>query len=384
MITAPTEINARVAIFRLQMFKPSEVFITEQARFIPGFDPVFVGRDIFGKPPQSFRSYPANPQGTGRCKRVYSAIISPHHHYMAAMRNEGAGLVHAHFGVDAVDILPVTKKLDIPLVTTFHGFDATTRMPRLLASGSPSLTRYAIGRRRLANQGTMFLCVSEFIKQRVLALGFPEERVIRHYIGTDISKFTALKRIGHHDRPVILHVARLVEKKGTKDLISAFADVVRTVPEAQLVIIGEGPLRPQLQKQIHERNLSQSVQLLGSRPHGEVLDWLAKAAIFALPSITATNGDTEGLPISIIEAAAAGLPIVATWHSGIPEAVRDQVDGFLVDEHDAETLAARLCDLLRDDTLRMSMGKSAQQYVMQNFDIREQSSKLADIYRAVA
>jgi glycosyltransferase involved in cell wall biosynthesis len=290
-------------------------------------------------------------------------------------------VVHAHFGVDAVAVMNVTQKLNLPLVTTFHGFDATTKLTRLLSSGSPSLMRYALARSRLAKEGKLFICVSEFIKSKVLELGFPEDRVVKHFIGTNIQSFSALDRKPDQDRPVVLHVARLVEKKGTVYLLEAFANVLKTVPEARLVIIGEGPLRAKLESYTNELKLGKSVTFLGAQPHSEVLLWLSRAKVFALPSVTAASGDTEGLPISIIEASAAGIPVVATWHSGIPEAIEHEKGGLLSKERDIAALSRQITALLSDNTLAARMGAAGQQHVMENFDIKRQGERLAALYQ---
>jgi colanic acid/amylovoran biosynthesis glycosyltransferase len=372
----------KAIVFRLQLFKPSEVFITAQCLALKNYTPVMLGREIHGLAPDGLEYY--CPPGNSKIMKVSQALLGAEKFYQQTLQNSAQyNLVHAHFGVDAAAVMRVTTKLDLPLVTTFHGFDATTKYRQLLSSGSPSLMRYAFRRSELARRGDLFICVSEFIKNKVLALGFPEEKVVKHFIGTDICRFSSLQRLPNQDRPIVLHVARLVEKKGTLFLIKAFARLRHKVPDARLVIIGEGPLRASLEKFVAESGLTEMVTFLGVQPHAEVLLWLSRARIFALPSVTASSGDTEGLPISIIEASAARLPVVATWHSGIPEAVEHEKSGLLSAEKDVDTLAEHLTQLLLDQEMCISYGAAGQKFVADNFDIERQGERLEDLYRRV-
>ena len=135
-------------------------------------------------------------------------------------------------------------KLDIPLVTTFHGFDATTSVNSLIRSRAPSWINYALFRNQLAKHGNLFICVSDYIRQKVIQLGFPEERTCVHYMGIDTQAVQA--RDPSLETRTLLHVARLVEKKGTEYLIRAFSEVARKDSDVQLIIIGDGPLKLRL------------------------------------------------------------------------------------------------------------------------------------------
>lgn len=367
-----------MGVFRLQLFKPSEVFIAQQASHYRKFSPLLIGRELHG-PAAPGLDFWVPPKG-GTVTRAWRAVTAGARLYDPAFVERRPLLIHAHFGADAVAALPISRRLSVPLVTTFHGFDATTRWLALLRSKSPSLIRYALKRSVLAKQGARFICVSKFIQSKVLELGFPEERTLVHHIGTNVDELAVDASRRDLEPPTVLHVARLVEKKGTADLLSAFKKAVQACPDARLVIIGDGPLKNQLVAQTQALGLDASVSFLGVQPHAVVRDWLAKASVFALPSVTASNGDTEGLPISIIEAAASALPIVATWHSGIPESVEHERGGFLAAEHDVEQLATGLIELLRNADLRRTFGLQAQAFVRAHFDVKQQSVKLEGLY----
>jgi glycosyltransferase involved in cell wall biosynthesis len=171
-----------------------------------------------------------------------------------------------------------------------------------------------------------------------------------------------------------------VEKKGTKVLIEALT--ANALVGARLVIIGDGPLRGALERQA--RKLGDRVRFLGAVTSDEVAMWMRRASVLAAPSVTAADGDAEGLPNVVVEAAASGLPVVGTLHSGIPEAIEDGVTGFLVPEGDAGALAARLADVLGSEELRRDLGAAARGLAERKFDRRILTERLEAIYDEVA
>jgi glycosyltransferase involved in cell wall biosynthesis len=225
-------------------------------------------------------------------------------------------------------------------------------------------------------QGDLFLAVSDALRKQAVKLGFPAERTRTHYNGVDLERFQPGKRPREQD--TVLHVGRLVEKKGTADLIAALAGMTGV----RLVVIGEGPLRAQLQRQAGE--LGVKAQFLGPQNVGEVAMWMRRATLLAVPSVTARDGDAEGLPNVVVEGAASGIPVVGTRHSGIPEAVEDGVTGYLVKEGDRKALAARLRELLESANLRREMGFAARSLAMERFDRARQAERLEAIYDEVA
>lgn len=367
-------------IFRHQLFKVSEPFITQQAEHLTRFRPVYLGRSRFGSSPEGAHSFALEDIATQRrfSRRLWQVLTRDPRPYMDLLGGQRPLLLHAHFGVEGVYALPLARKLGVPLITTFHGFDATTSTNALLRSGSPSWINYACFRRQLAQEGDLFLCVSEYIRQRVIELGFPEKRTHVHYIGIDTQALQP--RRAEEENPVVLHVARLVEKKGTEYLIRAFAHVAAQIPEVELVIVGEGPLRAPLETLAKSLRIEERIRFLGAKPHADVLSLIRKAAMLVLPSVTARSGDTEGLGMVLLEAAAQGVPIIGTRHGGIPEAVDDTKTGYLVPERDSNLLAERMHVLLKNSTLRHDMGREARRMCETRFNIQDQSKKLESYY----
>jgi glycosyltransferase involved in cell wall biosynthesis len=367
-----------VAIYRHNLFRVSEPFITEQAQHLRRYRPLYVGRLRFGRPPEGARSLALQDlYRTGALPRIgWQMITGDPRPYQRLLEHQRPSLIHAHFGIEGVYALPLAMRLGIPLVTTFHGFDATLGTHALL--GSPAWFRYPLLRRKLAREGDLFLCASSFIRERVLAMGFPESRTHTHYIGVDCQAIRP--REDFEEKPVILHVARLVEVKGTRHLLRAFATVARRYPDVQLVIIGDGPLRRPLQGLAASVGLTDRVQFLGAMPHAEVLSWMRKAAMLVLPGIRTASGRMEGLGMVLLEAAATGVPVIASHVGGMPECVLDGRTGFLVPERDEAALAERMGQLLENTVTRRQMGLEGRALVERRFDIHRQTTALEHFY----
>jgi glycosyltransferase involved in cell wall biosynthesis len=254
--------------------------------------------------------------------------------------------------------------LNVPLIVTLHGYDVTVRQ------------NFAARYTSLWKQVSLFLCVSDFIKHKAVEAGFPAKKLMVHHIGIDTSVFhppTESRVSG-----LILFVGRLAEKKGCENLLRAM-DIVRgTVSGASLVIIGNGPLRPTLQALASSLRLP--CQFLGPQPPAKVQEWMQKASILCAPSQTAAGGDSEGLPIVLLEAMAVGLPVVSTFHAGIPEAVSHGQSGLLGPEGNIPALAKSLILYLESPELAAKHGAAGTVLVRKDFDLFRQTQKLEKIY----
>jgi glycosyltransferase involved in cell wall biosynthesis len=351
-----------VAIFRTPVFNASETFVRAHAAGLDRYQPLVVGRLRKGHVPSELAD---------------RLLIPPD---PARLRAFGPALVHAHFATDGLRALPIAQALNVPLVTTLHGYDVHRSRAALLGSGRLSWMRYGLFGRRLRMRGDLFLAVSEAVRRRAIARGFPAERVATHYNGVELGRFP---RGGGGDGATILHVGRLVEKKGTAVLLRAFAIARVERPQARLTIVGEGPMRRRLERLTGELGLGGSVEFAGRLGPDEVAARLRSAAMLAAPSLTARDGDAEGLPQTIVEAMASGLPVVATHHSGIGEAVADGDSGFLVGEGEHEPLARRLSELLGDTGLRARMGAAGRAIAEAKFDAARQIAVLEARYDAL-
>lgn len=365
-----------ILIYRHQLFKSSEGFITQQTKYLSQHHPIFVGRKIENNPQSSNLSIKtlANYSHAEWMRHVFLRDSKP---FQALLSQHQPALLHAHFGVEGVYALPLAKKLTIPLVTTFHGFDATISRKGLALSGKISWLNYLAFRGQLARQGNLFICVSHFIREKVLRLGFPEHKTLTHYVGVDVDYIQPGMPTKQN---LILHVARMVEVKGTRYLLEAFSQLRKQGLEAALVIIGDGPMRNTLMAYAKSLGIADAVYFLGMLPADEVISWMQKATLFCLPSVTARTGAAEALGMVFLEAAACQLPIVATQHGGIPEAVIDGETGFLVKEKNSAELAERIAYLLQNESMCHRMGLAGRKRVESKFNLKQQTDKLEGLY----
>jgi glycosyltransferase involved in cell wall biosynthesis len=362
-----------VAIFRSPVFNASETFVPAQAAALDRYQPLVLGVERKGPVPAALaqRLLIAAPgrESLGLKFGTGSALAE-------RLRRFRPVLLHAHFGPDGLRALPIAERLGVPLVTTLHGYDVNRSMAALIASGSQAWIRYALFQGRLQRSGSLFIAVSEALRRQALRRGYPEARTITHHIGVDLDLFP----VGGGGDATILHVGRLVEKKGAHILLRAFALVLAKVPGARLAIIGDGPRRAALERLASELGLAGAVTFLGALPPDRVGEWMRRAAVLAVPSVTARDGDAEGLPVVVFEAAASGLPVVGSDHEGIPEGVADGVSGYIVPEGAVEPLADRLSELLLRAGLRRDMGKAARALAEDRFDLRKQTRRLEEHY----
>jgi colanic acid/amylovoran biosynthesis glycosyltransferase len=280
-------------------------------------------------------------------------------------------VVHAHFG-PVGNTFRFTRALwKTPLVVTFHGYDFCV-VPR--ARGTDVYHKLF----RVAD-GVTVNC--DYTRERVAGLGCPRERIHNLHVGLHPEQFPFRKRVRQSGEPVrVLSVGRLVEKKGIEYAIRAVASAREKSPNLRYDIVGDGPLRTALEKLIDELGLRQNVFLHGAKNNQFIQQQMAEAHIFMLSSVTAANGDQEGTPVSIMEAQASGLPVLSTFHSGIPEVVIDGESGFLLPERDVAALAEKLGFLIEHPEVCRKMGARGRRHVEAEYDLRKLNRDLVDIY----
>jgi colanic acid/amylovoran biosynthesis glycosyltransferase len=215
----------------------------------------------------------------------------------------------------------------------------------------------------------------------LLQLGAPENKTAALYGGADLAKFPYAANPYSAGRPVnILMCGRFVEKKGFLYGLRAFLKTAPQHPEIRLKIIGAGRLESELKQEAESSTFHSQVEFLGGKSHAEYIAEIKKCHIFMSPSVTARNGDSEGLPTVLIEAAAIGRPLLATQHSGIPEIVHAGKNGLLAPEKDVEALAANLAALLAAPESWPRYAAYGRRLVETQFDLRKQAAQLEDYY----
>lgn len=286
-------------------------------------------------------------------------------------------IVHCHFGYNGIKSLQLRNfgLLQGKLITTFHGLDLSQDIQ---TQGNHIY-------RTLFEQGDLFLPVSEHWKQRLVELGCDEKKIRVHRMGIDRSSFPFTPRHSSRIKPVrILSVSRLIEKKGIEHGIHAVAALAKTQgsidEKIEYNIVGDGSLRNELQQLIQSLEVGHLIKLLGWKQKPDIIELLKASDIFLSPSVTSQSGDQEGIPVALMEAMAMGLPVVSTFHSGIPELVSNNISGYLVPERNVQALTQRLNDLIEHSETRSRMGWNGYQRVQQYYDIEKLNDQLAERY----
>lgn len=304
-------------------------------------------------------------------------LREPFHALLAAQeiqRDLRPDLLHAHFGWSAMRMLLLKLFLGIPLVTTFGGRDATAQL---------QMPRYARLYSVVLQASDALICVSADIHQRLLDAGTDPARTVLIRRGTDLQRFARIDRAQRPpDQPIdVLMVGRLVEKKGHRYALQAIRHALDKGVDLRLTIVGDGEERESLETLREALGLGSRVHIEAPMDQEAVRQHMGAADVFLHCSVTGSDGDMEGLPNVVVEAAATGLPVVATRHGGIGEVVRHGETGLLGAEGDVDFLVNALLELGTNAERRLEMGRRSRVLVERDFDSRSQSDRHVEIYR---
>jgi colanic acid/amylovoran biosynthesis glycosyltransferase len=364
-----------IAIYRTVYLLPSEAFIPSQLSGFRRYKPIIWCRDIV-------------QISNDLTQQLFEiSCLTESHNFWSRLLFTLFGvtkvqrlplLVHAHFGPDAAMILPFAKRNNLPLVVTYHGFDAQQHRRNQFKSKKMSMLLFLLREKALYRYATKIIVVSEFLKQSLLLRGCPLDKICVHYIGVDTTKFNRINESKIPNR--LINVSRHVGWKGIDTILRAMPSLIAKHPDLQLFQVGEGSQTLQLKQLTEELGIADNVQWLGALPHHEVLAELQKASLYIHASRYDLNGQTEAFGIALIEAQACGLPVVATRSGGIPEAMLENETGLLFEENDHETLSSQVHKFLSDTDKLFSASLRARQFVIENFDVRDCTEKLENIY----
>jgi glycosyltransferase involved in cell wall biosynthesis len=371
-----TDPRPTVVVFCDHLLYPSETFIRAQGQALRRFGAVYAGsRRVRGLDLPVERTYTiSGGDALGRAREVLFKLFGTAPSLARKLRALDPVLMHAHFGPDGLRALPLAQRLGLPLIVTFHGSETTATDIRF-AKASYGYRRYLANKDVLQRGAKIFIAVSEFIKNKMLEQSFPEEKVLVHYTGVDTRLFFPT---GSKDEPFVLFVGRLVERKGANYLIRAMAEVQKARPQVELVVIGDGPLRHDLETQA--RDSLRRYRFLGVQNPETVREWMGRAAVFSLPSVRTRSGEEEAFGMVVAEAAAMQKPVVGFASGGIVEAVEHGETGLLAPERDWQTLAEHLSLLMNDSGLRQTFGVRGRQRVLRLFDLDTQTNALETHY----
>jgi colanic acid/amylovoran biosynthesis glycosyltransferase len=369
-----------VLVYAEPLLARSMTFIRTQAEALESFSPYYISphreREGLSLPEERVEVMRGSQGPWARLAEVPFKLLGVAPLFARRLRRLRPVLLHAHFGFAGLRALPLARALGIPLVVTFQGCDATMSDQSLRVSDFYSGRVYVRRRKVLDAGATLFIAVSHFIQDELLRQQFSSEKIVVHYVGVDTELFSA--EAGVQRESFVLFTGRLDEKKGCEYLIRAMGKVQERLPTAELVLIGDGPLRSPLEQLAHQ-HLS-SYRFLGFQPPEVVRHWMSRARIFAAPSVRAKSGDAEGYPNVFAEAQSMGLPVVSFSSDGVREAVVHGETGLLAPERDVEALADHLRGLCADPNRCAKMGEAARAHVCTHFNLRIQTRKLEQLY----
>lgn len=285
---------------------------------------------------------------------------------MRSLKRNKIQLVFAQYGPVAHRLVKICKKMKIPLVAHFHGYDAS------VYSIIENCNNYA----EVFEYSKFVVLVSLSMKKSLIELGCPPEKIIYNVYAPN-KVFSNL--IPEFSEEIFVGLGRFVEKKAPYYTILAFSKVLVKFPEAKLVIGGDGNLLEVCKNLVHYLKIENNVLLPGTLSQEEFSYYLKNSLAFVQHSITAINGDQEGTPVAILEACAAGLPVISTKHAGIPDVVIDGETGFLVEEHDVNAMAEKMIFFLENKELAMKLGKNGKERIQSQFSIERHLARLNEI-----
>jgi colanic acid/amylovoran biosynthesis glycosyltransferase len=269
------------------------------------------------------------------------------------------------YGPGGVEMLPLAKKLNIPLVVHFHGYDAYR---------NDILNSYGKYYKNLFAYAGAVIAVSGHMQAQLIALGCDVSSLhtLRYGIDTSVFKLVPTMREEH----TFVACGRFVEKKAPQHTIRAFKQVLEKFPGAKLIMIGDGELLDASMALVLELMISGSVEFTGVLNQQEIAGIFRRATAFVQHSVTSTINDSEGTPLTIMEAMACGLAVVTTKHGGIPDIIQNGETGFLVDEHDVDGMAEHMCRIVSDPEQARLMGERASEKIMKEHCLLKYTDEL--------
>lgn len=284
-----------------------------------------------------------------------------------------ADLLHVYFGHTGVHLLPFLQNWPKPSLVSFHGMDVMER------DNEPG---YGVKLRLLLQTVPMVLARSESLADRLVAFGCDRAKIRINRTGIPMEGFPFVQRtVPAGGAWRLIQASRFIEKKGLCVTLAAFAEFRKTYPKAQLVLAGEGPMKSKLKEAAVQLGVSAAIKYTGFLQQEQLAAAYASSHIFLHPSQTTESGDQEGVPNSMLEAMATGLPVVATMHGGIPEAVAPGGDGLLVPERDTAGVTNALLTMAGNSSLYETFSRAAAASVREKFEQSQSVAKLESFYR---
>ena len=317
--------------------------------------------------------YESPKKGVARLTNLTAFHLNlPLPYYTSTIRQLQPDVIHAHFGYDAYKLIGPAQKNNVPLVVSFYGSDVS-RLP----SEFGWQKRY----KKLADAGSHFIAATEFMKGQLIDLGFPEDKISVVPFGINLSDFSF--REDYNPTNQVMMIGRMVEKKGFEYAIRAVAELQKRDKSVTLNLFGEGPLRGELERLTQKLKLTGQVHFHGYTPISEIIQKLDEHAVLLAPSVTAEDGDKEGLPNTILEGMAKGIPVIATDHAAIPEAIQNGKTGFLTHERNIEQISDKISYVVEGADNIDEIRYAARKYIEDHHSVKHMVNNVESIYKSV-
>lgn len=293
-----------------------------------------------------------------KCRNLFQFdLVTLESRLVYLLRRKKIDMVFAQYGPAGVAMLPVCIKAKIPLVVHFHGFDA---------SHIPTLEKYETAYRKLFFYARHIIVVSTAMFKAIHELGCPLEKIVLNPYGVNDFFFKCSPTF---ESNIFFAAGRFVEKKGPEFTIRSFHKMVTQFPDARLYMAGDGPLLENCRQLVKSLSLEKNVFFPGVLKPEMIAGFMQKSIAFVQHSMVASSGDSEGTPVAIMEASASSLPVVSTFHAGIPDVIQDGITGILVPEKDIVKMADAMIVLLKDKELARKMGMAGRERIKSAFSM---------------
>jgi colanic acid/amylovoran biosynthesis glycosyltransferase len=290
--------------------------------------------------------------------------------FLKSLRKNKIEVVLAEYGQTGAAIAPICKLLNIPLIVHFHGYDAHNK---------DVIAKYGKAYHEMFAYARAVIAVSNTMKKSLMDLGCPAEKLVLNPYGP-IDDFFQLNP--DYQSNNFLAVGRFVDKKAPYAIIMAFKNVLEKFGEARLIMVGKGSLLNSTQNLAKILGIDNAINFKGAQNHEQVKRLMEGSFCFVQHSITADSGDMEGSPVGILEAAAAGLPVISTKHAGIEETVLQNISGYLVSELDVVMMSSYMIELFMDRIIAKKFGDNARKHIKSKFSIQKHLNTLNHVVGA--
>jgi len=365
--------KVNIAHLRFRIDTVGEYFIYEETSLFQEYLPIFFSgyldrndRNINFYCYQEFKKFYRSqwPAISSSHQDIYQKGMDK---YLDIIKIKKVRIIHAQFLSDALFCESLIKKVKLPLIVNLRGNDLFSFAKR---SNFPSIVPYV----------DKFIAKSDSMKTELVSLGCDPSKIEVIYSGINTDKIIFKPRIPNKESIKILSAGRFVEKKGYEITLKFFHKFLKVYPGAELTLIGEGKLKKDVEKLIQHMGIESNVYIKNYLPHAQFIRELYRYNLFVLPSRTAQDGDQEGIPNTLKEAMASGIPVISTYHSGIPELIKDEETGYLVDEDDYVGIFKKAQWILSNSAKVFHTCINARFYVERKFNVKKTAMQVERLY----